>query len=66
MDVRPAAMARYNRRIQRQLKTMVWDAGCGSWYKTRSGKITNNWPRFAFQYALSLRRPKWREFETRA
>jgi cation diffusion facilitator CzcD-associated flavoprotein CzcO len=65
IDVRQAAMARYNRRIQRQLKTMVWDAGCGSWYKTRSGKITNNWPRFAFQYALSLRRPKWREFETR-
>ncbi len=65
IDVRRAAMARYNRRIQRQLKGMVWDAQCGSWYKTASGKITNNWPRFAFQYALSLRRPRWREFDMR-
>jgi cation diffusion facilitator CzcD-associated flavoprotein CzcO len=64
--VTPEAMARYNRRIQRQLGRMVWDAGCGSWYKTASGKITNNWPRFAFEYALSMRRPRWREYELRA
>lgn len=65
IDVRRDAMDRYNRRIQRQLKGMVWDSQCGSWYKTETGKITNNWPRFAFQYALSMRRPRWREFDLR-
>ncbi|MEN3950953.1 NAD(P)/FAD-dependent oxidoreductase [Iodidimonas sp. SYSU 1G8] len=65
MDVKPWAMERYNRRLQRQLKGMVWDSGCGSWYKNAAGRITNNWPRFAFQYALAMRRPRWREYDLR-
>ncbi|MEN3974175.1 NAD(P)/FAD-dependent oxidoreductase [Emcibacter sp. SYSU 3D8] len=65
IDVRQDVMARYNRRLQRQLKDLVWDANCGSWYKTSTGKITNNWPRFAFQYALGMRYPRWREYDLR-
>jgi hypothetical protein len=30
-------------RVQRQLARTVWAATAASWYKTETGRITNNW-----------------------
>jgi hypothetical protein len=55
-------MARYNAGVQRSLKKSVWDAGCESWYKTDSGKITNNWPHSTISYWWHTRRPVWTDY----
>ncbi|MGH8452956.1 MAG: flavin-containing monooxygenase, partial [Nevskiales bacterium] len=52
MDVRADRQAAYNVEVQNRLKGGVWDTGCTSWYKTASGKITNNWPGFTFSFRL--------------
>lgn len=62
LDVRPEVMERYNRDVQAKAQRTVWAAECGSWYKTESGKITNNWPDFTFRYARRLRRPDLGDF----
>ena len=61
-EVREDAMVRYNAAVQRSLKKSVWDAGCESWYKTESGKITNNWPHSTISYWWRTRRPVWADF----
>lgn len=63
IDVQAHVMERYNTATQDQLKSSVWDAGCGSWYKTESGKITNNWPSWTIAYWWKMRRPNINEFE---
>jgi len=65
LDVRPDVMAGYNRTIQRRMRGMVWEAGCSSWYKTDSGKVTNNWPTFTVEYWLATRHPRFDAFESR-
>jgi hypothetical protein len=34
----------------------VWPAGCLSWYKTESGRVTNPWPASTVQYWRRTRR----------
>jgi cation diffusion facilitator CzcD-associated flavoprotein CzcO len=63
MAVRPDVMDSYNREVQERMRSTVWEAGCDSWYKTASGKVTNNWPRFTFQYMLATRTPRFEHFE---
>jgi hypothetical protein len=43
----------------------VWDQGCDSWYKTASGKHTNNWPGFTFSYRKRTRTPNLDHYELR-
>ncbi len=43
LEVREDVMARYNLDLQEKLRHMAWATGCGSWYKTSTGRITNNW-----------------------
>lgn len=50
MNVKAGRQSEYSSRIQEKLKGSVWEAGCTSWYKTASGKNTNNWPGFTFSY----------------
>ncbi len=54
--VRDDVFARFNARIQDELRDSVWSAGCTSWYKTDSGRVTNNWPRSAHAYWRATRR----------
>ena len=54
--VRPEAQARYNAVLQAELKMSPWASDCGSWYKTETGKITNNWPHSTQDYARALKR----------
>lgn len=58
VDVRPQVQGVYNRWVQQQIKKTVWEDGCTSWYKTASGKNTNNWPGFTLLY-----RHKTRQFQ---
>ena len=65
-DVRPDVQARYNRELQDALRKTAWAAGCGSWYKTASGKITNNWSGFTLDYWRRTRRPDFGAFRAQA
>mgnify|MGYP000591117362 CR=1 FL=1 len=52
LNVKEHIQDNFNRRLQEKLKKTVWDQNCDSWYKTESGKNTNNWPGFTFIYRL--------------
>ena len=65
LEVRPEVMASYNRAVQKRMHQTVWEAGCHSWYKTESGKVTNNWPTFTVEYWLATRHPRFSSFESR-
>jgi cation diffusion facilitator CzcD-associated flavoprotein CzcO len=57
MEVRPEAMDRWRHALEEAMRRMVWQAGCASWYKTASGRVTNNWPRPLSVYRRITRRP---------
>ena len=63
LDVLPEVQERYNAQLQQELSHTAWAAGCESWYKTASGKITNNWSSFTVKYWWKTRRPKLEEFK---
>jgi cation diffusion facilitator CzcD-associated flavoprotein CzcO len=63
VEVRADVQARYNEKIQQQIHGTVWEAECGSWYKTESGKVTNNWPSWTFRYRRIMQRPDWGHYE---
>lgn len=65
LDVRPEVQQRSNRRLVRELDRTVWAANCQSWYKTASGRITNNWSGPSVLYWLRTARPHRGDF-TRA
>ena len=61
VDVRPSAASRYDDRIQRDLQRTAFAAECHSWYKTASGRITNNWPGPTLRYWFETRRFRRRD-----
>lgn len=62
LDVKPAAEAASNRTLVKRLDQTVWAAACHSWYKTESGKITNNWPGPTIEYWARTAWPKAGDF----
>ncbi|MGN6693759.1 MAG: flavin-containing monooxygenase [Aquihabitans sp.] len=64
VEVQETAQAASNARLQRHLERTVWAASCHSWYKTASGKITNNWSGPTVAYWWRTRRPDRAEFVT--
>ena len=50
LDVRSDVHDAFNAWVQEAIEETVWQAGCASWYRTASGKVTNNWPGAAFRY----------------
>ena len=62
MEVRRDVMDAYGSDLATRMQGTVWEAGCSSWYKTETGKVTHNWPRFAFQYGLEVRSPRFDAF----
>lgn len=65
LDVRADAQARSNARLDRELDDTVWAADCHSWYKTASGRITNNWSGPTYRYWRRTAVPRWSDFVTR-
>jgi cation diffusion facilitator CzcD-associated flavoprotein CzcO len=59
VEVTPEAFDRDDARVQRLVRGTVWVAACHSWYKTASGRVTNNWPSWTVAYwAEMLRLPR--------
>ncbi|MET8763619.1 NAD(P)/FAD-dependent oxidoreductase [Lentzea sp. NPDC004782] len=57
IEISQHAHQRYQHGLATALEATVWQAGCDSWYKTDTGKITNNWPYRAGRYRRQTRRP---------
>jgi cation diffusion facilitator CzcD-associated flavoprotein CzcO len=62
LDVRPEVQESFNEEVQSALAGTVWATSCGSWYKTASGKVTNNWKGYTLEYWWRMRRPDWSAF----
>lgn len=58
MEVGPAAMDAWRRRLAEAMGSMVWQAGCTSWYKDAAGRITTNWPGPTTLYRRLTRAPR--------
>ena len=55
----------FNAHIQSVLeKSSFADPNCGSWYKNKDGKITNNWSGTVIEYQDLLSKVAWDDFET--
>ncbi len=50
VEVRQPVQAGFNHALQQRLSGSIWSTGCDSWYKHRSGKITQLWPDFTFRF----------------
>ena len=55
VGVRPDVQQEFNQEVQERLRETVWEAGCNSWYRTDSGRNTNNWPGYTFEYRKRTR-----------
>jgi cation diffusion facilitator CzcD-associated flavoprotein CzcO len=63
LDVKAAVQQRFNQQIQARSHRTIWEQGCSSWYKTASGKSTNNWPGYTFTYRLQTRAPELNDYD---
>jgi cation diffusion facilitator CzcD-associated flavoprotein CzcO len=64
VEVRAETMARFRRDIERRAARTAWAGSCTSWYKTASGRITNNWVGPTVSYWAATLRPRRRDFVT--
>lgn len=62
LDVKPETMQAFNRELHRNLADTAWARTPHSWYKTESGKITNNWYGTTTRYWRRTRRPDFDAF----
>ena len=46
----PDAYRRDDARTQKLMTSTTWVSNCTSWYKTASGRVTNNWPTWTVRY----------------
>lgn len=65
IDVKPEAQTEFNTQLQQDMSRTVWAAGCESWYKTESGKVTNNWSGPTLTYWWRTREPDLSDFDQR-
>ena len=63
LDLRPTVQRSYNAELQQATNRTIWEQGCDSWYKTATGKNTNNWPGFTFTYRLMTRTPELADYD---
>ena len=63
LEVRDRVQEDFNKTVQDKISNTVWDKGCHSWYKTESGKNTNNWPGFTFDYRRQTRTLDLNDYE---
>ncbi len=52
----------YNERLQKDMKRMTFDGGCGAWYTTDRNHNFTLWPRSAMLFVLELFAPNRSEF----
>jgi cation diffusion facilitator CzcD-associated flavoprotein CzcO len=63
IEVRDDVQSAFNDDLQRRLAGSVWTAGCSNWYRSESGKVTNNWPGLTSEYRRLIRRPNPTDFQ---
>lgn len=64
LDARPAAVDRWNRRVQERMKRTVWNTGgCTSWYLDAGGRNTTVWPGTTTEFRQATRRVDLTEYE---
>ncbi len=56
LDVKPEVQQAFDAQTQRELSRTVWARTPHSWYKTASGRITNNWSGTTTRYWWGTRR----------
>jgi cation diffusion facilitator CzcD-associated flavoprotein CzcO len=61
-EVTEAALAAFNRELERDLAKTAWAGSCSSWYKNAKGKIINNWSSSTVRYWRLTRRVKTSDF----
>ena len=66
MELRSAAMDRFNGELQRKLGGTAWAAECSNWYKTPGGRVTNNWPGTVEEYKAETARIAITDYDLRA
>ncbi len=65
MTVTDAAFRRFNVELQADLGKTAWAGSCSSWYKTASGKITNNWGGDTATYRRLMKQPVMADYAIR-
>ena len=63
MAVKDAAFKKFNVELQDDLTKTAWAGSCSSWYKTASGKITNNWGGDTATYIRLMKQPVLADYE---
>ena len=66
IDLRPDVMRAFQARLERALAKTVWARTDHSWYKTREGRITNNWSGTTVSYWWKTRRANLAEYRLAA
>ena len=64
IDVRPQAMASYNREVDAAMaQVKAWQAGCNGYYRSPSGRIVTQWPGSMTAYREQTAKPDAEAFE---
>jgi cation diffusion facilitator CzcD-associated flavoprotein CzcO len=65
IDVKPRAMAEYNEELQQDIaKIEPWQAGCGDYYRSASGRVVTQWPHRMSDLRRTLEAPDLEAYET--
>jgi cyclohexanone monooxygenase len=65
IDVKSGAMAEYNEELQRDIaKIEPWQAGCGDYYRSASGRVVTQWPHRMSDLQRTLEAPDLEAYET--
>jgi len=62
IDPDAAVTERYNGRLQRDMKKMVFSGGCNAWYTDATDRNFTLWPYSAFRFLAEQWNPKRDEF----
>jgi cation diffusion facilitator CzcD-associated flavoprotein CzcO len=65
VEVRAQVQRDYNALLQRRLKGTVFAGGCRSWYLTKDGRNTQNWPGSTIEFRLRTRRLRLADLDVR-
>jgi len=65
LDPDPFVTAQYNRRLQKDMKRMVFSGGCNAWYTDANDRNFTLWPYSAVRYITELLRVRKSDFLTR-
>jgi cation diffusion facilitator CzcD-associated flavoprotein CzcO len=65
IDPDPGVVARYNERLHRDMRKMIFSGGCNSWYTDSSDRNYTLWPYSALRFLAEQWKPKAAEFRSR-